>query len=375
MKRLSLVLAFLLTTACDRDLADLPRVSSPAESMWLLVDFQLQVDALRPVLFALQGKSFQLKRLDELSEEIEQAASQIEAARSPQDLRAARYRIDLIGVELDVIQVHAQASAHGVGGAVSSSCLQAMQYLDDLRHRVRANQRWPVEAPDEADRLLDRAVVHAANAMRAAPVANVMKAGVTAAAMTSGAASLVRLTQVARLGLGRLAAFMRGSGVAEARLAAAFQGGAGSLQLVTTSGGALVLTTGEAIALAKDGVISAVALHLLFRASHVHHIATDKNTVSDANGGPWTPQFEKIFKRAGMTLDDEANPVEVEGHQGPHPEAYHREVYRRLREATRNLKANPSEMRQALVKTLRELAKEIQTPGTQMNRWVTGAAQ
>ena len=38
--------------------------------------------------------------------------------------------------------------------------------------------------------------------------------------------------------------------------------------------------------------------------------------------------------KAGMTLEDAANKVEVPGHSGPHPEAYHKAVYTRLEKAT-----------------------------------------
>ena len=36
-----------------------------------------------------------------------------------------------------------------------------------------------------------------------------------------------------------------------------------------------------------------------------------------------------------MTLEDAANKVLIPGHFGPHAEAYHLEIYRRLRTATR----------------------------------------
>src|SRR3712207_7872183 len=39
----------------------------------------------------------------------------------------------------------------------------------------------------------------------------------------------------------------------------------------------------------------------LFRSDH--HLATNKNSVSTARGGPWTPRFRRIFKKAGMELD------------------------------------------------------------------------
>jgi hypothetical protein len=38
-----------------------------------------------------------------------------------------------------------------------------------------------------------------------------------------------------------------------------------------------------------------------------------------------------------MTLEDAANRVRIPGHRGPHPEAYHREVFNRLSRATEGL--------------------------------------
>ena len=64
----------------------------------------------------------------------------------------------------------------------------------------------------------------------------------------------------------------------------------------------------------------------------LHHIATDKNSVSSARGGQWTPRFKKLFDRAGVKLSDKANKVRVPGHFGPHPEAYHQIVFDRLSE-------------------------------------------
>ena len=51
----------------------------------------------------------------------------------------------------------------------------------------------------------------------------------------------------------------------------------------------------------------------------VHHICTNKNCISTARGGPWTPKFEAIFKKAGLDLDDAINKIAVPGHKGPHP--------------------------------------------------------
>ena len=100
-----------------------------------------------------------------------------------------------------------------------------------------------------------------------------------------------------------------------------------------------------------------------------HHIATNKNWVSSLRGGPWSPAFEKLFKKAGMTLEDVANKVRIPGHEGPHPEAYHREIYRRLSDAVADLSGEA--YARGLLQELERLAAEIRTPGTELNRLLT----
>jgi hypothetical protein len=58
----------------------------------------------------------------------------------------------------------------------------------------------------------------------------------------------------------------------------------------------------------------------------VHHIATVENEKSTLRGGPWTQRFKRIFDKAGMSMEDPANKVQLPGHKGPHPQAYHEEV-------------------------------------------------
>lgn len=58
-----------------------------------------------------------------------------------------------------------------------------------------------------------------------------------------------------------------------------------------------------------------------------HHIASDKFSTSANNGGPWTPRYQELFDKAGMSLDDAANKVRVPGHKGPHPQEYHEEIF------------------------------------------------
>jgi A nuclease family of the HNH/ENDO VII superfamily with conserved AHH len=101
-----------------------------------------------------------------------------------------------------------------------------------------------------------------------------------------------------------------------------------------------------------------------------HHIATDKNDTAEVRGGPWTPMFEEIFVQAGMSLDDPANIVHLIGHQGPHPEAYHREVFGRLRDAVATCQTQ-LECKRKLIEALDELAGDICKPGSKLNKLLT----
>lgn len=101
-----------------------------------------------------------------------------------------------------------------------------------------------------------------------------------------------------------------------------------------------------------------------------HHIASDKFSTSTNNGGPWTPRYQELFDKAGMSLDDAANKVRVPGHKGPHPQEYHEEVFRRLRAATLECRSI-QECQAALTSELQRLGRQISTPGTRLNQWVT----
>jgi hypothetical protein len=101
-----------------------------------------------------------------------------------------------------------------------------------------------------------------------------------------------------------------------------------------------------------------------------HHLATDKNENSAAQGGPWTPVFRGLFARAGMSLDAAENLVYLKAHKGPHPEEYHREVYQRLQRALGQCRTK-TECRSGLVEALKELMDEVCTDGSRLNRLLT----
>jgi hypothetical protein len=97
-----------------------------------------------------------------------------------------------------------------------------------------------------------------------------------------------------------------------------------------------------------------------------HHLCTNKNEISESSGGPWTPRFEKIFTRAGMSLEDPANVIYLRDHKGPHPEAYHREIFKRLELALGTCRTR-AECQAKLVSALDKIAGEVCTPGSPLN--------
>ncbi|MGE0143795.1 MAG: AHH domain-containing protein, partial [Planctomycetota bacterium] len=102
------------------------------------------------------------------------------------------------------------------------------------------------------------------------------------------------------------------------------------------------------------------------RGAPEHHLMTNKNRISTARGGPWTPRFEDMANRAGMTLDDAANRVRIPGHVGPHSEEYHAEVFNRLSRSTEGLSGDAYS--QAFRAELEAIRTEAATPGSALNR-------
>ncbi|HYO57046.1 AHH domain-containing protein [Archangium sp.] len=132
-----------------------------------------------------------------------------------------------------------------------------------------------------------------------------------------------------------------------------------------------VIVTGVAAGTAASAVGSACTDGSGSKAGyHWHHLATNKNDISERYGGPWTPLFERIFARAGMSLEAAENLVYLKGHKGPHPEEYHSEVYQRLEEALGECRT-VAQCRSRLVQALKELADDVCTPGSLLHQLVT----
>lgn len=97
----------------------------------------------------------------------------------------------------------------------------------------------------------------------------------------------------------------------------------------------------------------------------IHHVCTNKNCISDARGGPWTPKFQEMFDKAGMSMEDAMNKVAIAGHKGPHPQEYHEAVFSRLNEATKGLSGDA--YKKAFRSELESIRKDVATPGNRLN--------
>jgi hypothetical protein len=149
------------------------------------------------------------------------------------------------------------------------------------------------------------------------------------------------------------------------QLTAALNGGVGSISLPAAGVLNVALAPGAvaAIAMYSNGQIPGDA------EGPVHHICTNKNTKSAASGGPWTPRCEKVFKKAGMTLEDAANKVRLNGHEGPHPERYHKEVVERLERSVERCRTTET-CRASLMKELARIANELLTQGSDLRSFI-----
>ncbi|WP_043428162.1 AHH domain-containing protein [Cystobacter fuscus] len=149
------------------------------------------------------------------------------------------------------------------------------------------------------------------------------------------------------------------------QLTAALNGGVGAISLPAAGVLNVALAPGAvaAIAMYSQGMVPGDA------EGPVHHLCTNKNMVSGASGGPWTPLCEKLFGRAGMTLGDVANQVRLKAHQGPHPQAYHQAVIDRLQKALGRCKSEET-CRPRLVEELAKIANDLLTPGSDLRRLI-----
>ncbi|HEX8439603.1 AHH domain-containing protein [Archangium sp.] len=144
----------------------------------------------------------------------------------------------------------------------------------------------------------------------------------------------------------------------------------GEVEAIAVTGGSMTMALAPGAVSTTVPGMGSTAADPVDTEGHAHHIATDKWWDSTNNGGPWSPQFQKIFDKAGMSLNDPANIVRIKGHKGPHPQDYHEEVFERLFDATKRCR-RMDQCREALMTELGRIAREISTPGTKLNKLVT----
>jgi len=357
-----------------------PPVASlpPADLAGQVLAIELRLEPLRALSRAEAGRSHDEESIDALQKQLTLTASLLlqNDGQPDEDHRAAaEVGLNTAGLYADLVGADLIASVERVRLVARSHCNEGLEALRPIREGMASDWRWPLPHQREAFEGIASARRHRDQVSLVSPAASVMKAGVAAANTTSAAVSLVKLAAVGRPALAALIAWLRGGGFEGASLELV---GAGSGLGIRAVAGAqvLVLSDEAVIALVETGQVAANALALLFMArGHLHHICTDKNYVSDVRGGPWSPQFKRILDGAKVAFDDPENLVEVEGHQGPHPEAYHAAVRARLEQATEGLARGTPAYREAIARALRTLAEEIQRPGTRLNLLVTGAAR
>ena len=376
---LSMLLGTMVAATCDQIL---PLATSEAEQLQTVatraLQLELDIENLRPMAQVVKG-SFPEERLDELHGRLAQVAEWLAVAGETDDyvmLGPASATVHFVGLAYDLVRTDLQASARGFGGTVHRATSEGFVTGHAAMERIQADPGWVARSPEEVAEALTT-MVRCRHAVSAAPVTNVLRTGVIVASVYSGTYSFARSGPVA---LGRLAEWLRGTGRPAAALVAttgtdgvtiqAVAGSAAGAGVITST---ITVTVAEVQALASAGILSTTA-HMLFamaRGSY-HHILTDKNYVSSKTGGPWSPRFEDFLQKAGLKFSHPANRVWLKGHRGPHPAAYHDEVFRRLASATKGLRAGTPQYREAVLRTLKELGQELQTKGSRLNLLLAG---
>jgi len=97
--------------------------------------------------------------------------------------------------------------------------------------------------------------------------------------------------------------------------------------------------------------------------THRHHIMTNKNYIA---GLRWSVRYELLFKKydiPGNPFRWKENIVPLPNHAGPHPEEYHREIFRRVRKALANAPRDPQAREQALREALKKMNDRLKKTG------------
>jgi hypothetical protein len=257
-----------------------------AEEMFI---YQVRLDDLREQLDlpSVQANTSldQVQRLESAFALSGRMLEQYDATGDVNALHAGEVGRSFAGIGYEVIATKIDATAHGQGALIQNGANRALGSVWAGLKKFMADPKFFLRDPRGTAALFNQAQSDRDNICAVAPIAYQATLALNAALITEGALSLARLTQAGIPALARIVEWMRAGGASEGVLMTAGAGGAG-VALVTT-GGALVLTDAEVIALAEAGRLStaALGLYVLARSTHMHHIATDKNYVSELRGG------------------------------------------------------------------------------------------
>lgn len=217
----------------------------------------------------LEGKTFNPRPLREdvrySAELLKRAVSTPEGA--PTLLAAAQAGLNIVGLEYDLLRTDVEATSRGVDKTVRSSCELGLGAVQEGMAALRRDPAWATREVLELNRVLVMAEDQRDAVMEVAPKANVMRVGVTAAQLASGALALKTLIQTGPAALSRLIAWLRGARGEMAMLEFAAVGANGVGARVLCSTGALTLTDTEVIALEQVGQLSATAVSLYMMAN------------------------------------------------------------------------------------------------------------
>ena len=92
----------------------------------------------------------------------------------------------------------------------------------------------------------------------------------------------------------------------------------------------------ESLKSTKSATEAQAILAALDPTSEIHHIVTTYENAARGWERNWAQESQKILDRAAVGLESKANKLLLPGHNGPHPELYHKRVFERLRDAARN---------------------------------------
>jgi len=228
--------------ACETTPPVKPLANSEPEQLQTIAGAALQLDLdienLRPMTRALKGRSWSEERLDEVHGHLEKVAEWLAVAGELGDyqwLGPASAMVHLGGLEYDLLRIDLEATARGFGGTIHEASKQGVVAGLAAMARLHEDPDWVSRSPQEVADAINLMLRCRMSAGLAAPATNLLKSGVTAASIYTGAFSVVNLVRAAPGALARVIAWLEGAGQ-PAALVATTEGGGVAIQAVAGAG-------------------------------------------------------------------------------------------------------------------------------------------